>query len=170
MNKKFLFTAASITVFILILVLLLSPKKNSTPAPSEAVGGVGSNIVPINLSKEKRDAAMVYTASIEHKLPLVDENFPTSVGINTSIRLSRADFDLAEIVHLDINGLAYISKDELDEKNNPNLTAFKESYLRAIDLLEGQNIDPKKLIFVFGDKQYMQTTALYWIDQLGLSK
>ncbi len=54
MNKKFLFTAASITVFILILVLLLSPKKSSTPAPSEAVGGVGSNIVPINLSKEKR--------------------------------------------------------------------------------------------------------------------
>ncbi len=167
--NKFFTTALAISSLVFILVLLLSPKPSTsltTPTPSTTSSLAG--IVPLNLSKAKREAAMVYTASIEHKLPLVEEKFATSVGIITSIRIGRADYDPAEIVHLDINGLSYINKDELDEKENPNVTAFKESYLKAIELLEGQNIDPKKLIFVYGDKAYVQETATHWVDMLKL--
>lgn len=170
MNKKFLLTAASITIFILILVLLLSPKKNINPGGASDQRLDTRATIPINLSKEKRDATIAYTASIQHKLPLYQETFETSVGITTSIRISRADYDPAEIVHLDINGLSYINKQELNPKINSNITAFKESYLKAIEMLEGQNIDPKKLIFIYGDKQYVRETTQAWINALNLLK
>lgn len=69
---------------------------------------------------------------------------------------------------MEIYGLSYVNKDELDENKNPNVTAFKESYLKAIELLEGQNIDPKKLIFYYGSQDYVRETARTWVDKLKL--
>ena len=68
----------------------------------------------------------------------------------------------------------YHHKDEIenradgDEQKNPNVTAYKESYAKALEMLEGQNIDPKKLIFIYGDKEYVRKTTQYWIDSLKL--
>lgn len=167
MNKKFLIIVAGTSIFILILVLLLSPrKKTSLPA------GLPASTEPTrtelaDLSAEKRRDTMVYVASIENKLPLYLESFETSVGITTSINLYRLDDDEAEVVRLEIYGLSYLNADA-DEKKNPNVTAFKESYLKAIEMLEGQNIDPKKLIFIYGDKEYVRTTSQAWITSLKL--
>jgi hypothetical protein len=100
-------------------------------------------------------------------LPLYLESFPTSVGLTTSINLYRLDSDEAEVVRLEIYGLSYLNE-EADEQKNPNVTAFKESYLKAIEMLEGQNIDPKRLIFIFGDKEYVRKTSAAWISALNL--
>lgn len=110
---------------------------------------------------------MVYVESIEKKLPLYLESFETSVGITTSINLYRLDDDEAEVVRLEIYGLSYLNK-EADEKKNPNVTAFKESYVKAMEMLESQNIDPKKLIFIYGDKEYIRKTSQAWVDALKL--
>jgi len=170
MNKKFFVLAGGISLFILILVLVFSPKKNSTLSPATSATTALSEIVPINLSQEKRNAIIVYTASIKDKLPLREEEFQTSASITTSISISRNDNDPAEIVHLDINGISYINKNELDETKNPNVTAFKESFQKAIEMLESQNIDPKRLIFSYSDRSYVRETANYWIDKLNLLK
>ncbi|PIR99016.1 hypothetical protein COT87_01695 [Candidatus Collierbacteria bacterium CG10_big_fil_rev_8_21_14_0_10_44_9] len=166
MNKKFFLIAAVVTVFILILVLLISPRRSSTPTPNEAKGEVRRTKL-IDLSKEKRNQTMIYVESIEGKLPLYLENFETSVGITTSINIYRVGDDEAEIVRLEIYGLSYLNSDS-DEKKNPNVTAYKESYTKAMEMLEGQNIDPKKLIFIYGDKEYVRQTTQIWIDQLKL--
>ena len=110
---------------------------------------------------------MIYVDSIESKLPIYLEDFETSVGITTSINLYRIDDDPAEIVRLEVYGLSYLNQ-ESDEKKNPNVTAFKESYAKAIEMLESQNIDPKKLIFIYGDKEYVRTTSKHWIEKLKL--
>lgn len=110
---------------------------------------------------------MIYVESIEKKLPIYLENFKTSVGITTSINLYRAKDDEAEVVRLEIYGLSYLNSDS-DPKKNPNVTAFKESYLKAIEMLESQNIDPKKLIFIYGDKEYVRKTSQIWIKDLDL--
>lgn len=167
MNKKFFLIAAGVSIFILVLVLVLSPKKNvSAPASSTSQEEV---IRPelIDLAKEKRRETMVYVTSIESKLPLYLKDFETSVGITTSINIYRLKDDDAEIVRLEIYGLSYLNN-ESDEKKNPNVTAFKESYLKAIEMIEGQNIDPKKLIFIYGDKEYVRTTSQAWVDTLKL--
>ena len=79
MNKKFLIIAASITVLVMILVLILSPKKNvSPPLPTTDSQLPPTRTELIDLSVEKRRDAMVYTASIEKKLPLYLKEFQTS--------------------------------------------------------------------------------------------
>jgi hypothetical protein len=168
LDKKFFITAAGITIVVLVLVLILSPKRKTTPATSTTpTRSALSDIVPINLSKEKRDSATIYTSSIESKLPLHLSGFTTSVDIVTAIDITHLDADPAEAVNLSIAGLSYISK-EADESKNPNVTAFKESYGKAMEMLESQNIDPKKLIFIYGDKDYVRTTSQAWVDALKL--
>lgn len=166
-KNKFVLTAAGISVFILFLILIFSPQKTqvtSSPTPS-STSQLRSELV--DLSKERRNQAMVYVDQIEKKLPIYLESFNTSVGITTSINLYRLDTDEAEIVRLEIYGLSYLNADS-SEKKNPNVTAFKESYRKALDLLESNNIDPKKLIFVYGDKEYVRTTSEAWIKALNL--
>jgi hypothetical protein len=170
LKNKFVLTAVSISLFILLLVLILSPKKSSSPTPTPSSSGLAtSSLELVDLSKEKRDAAMIYVASIETKLPLSLEKFETSVGIVTGINIYQGKNDPAELVRLEISGLSYINKNEVDEQKNPNVTAFKESYLKAIEMLEGQNIDPKKLVFYYSHQEYIRQTAREWVDKLKLA-
>lgn len=167
MNKKFFLIAAGVSIFILVLVLVFSPKKSSTlPAPSPLASSIPLPEL-IDLSKEKRNQTMIYVESIESKLPLYLKDFETSVDIATSINIYRLKDDDAALVRLEIYGLSYLNADS-DEQKNPNVTAFKESYLKAMEMIEGQNIDPKKLIFIYGDKDYVRKTAQIWIDTLKL--
>lgn len=168
MNKKFLLIASGITIFILILVLVFSPKKNLNPAgPAQRDDSRAVRPELIDLARDQRNQAMIYVSAIEDKLPLYLESFETSVGITTSINIYRASDDEAEIVRLEIYGLSYLNSDG-DEQKNPNVTAYKESYAKALEMLEGQNIDPKKLIFIYGDKEYVRKTTQIWIDALKL--
>ena len=159
--------AISVSLFILVLVIILSPKKNvDDPNPSAPQDEIVRPEL-VDLAKEKRNEAMIYVDSIESKFPLYLKDFETSVGITTSINIYRVTDDDAEIVRLEIYGLSYLNQ-ESDEKKNPNVTAFKESYQKAMEMIEGQNIDPKKLIFVYGDKEYVRITSQIWIDSLKL--
>lgn len=167
MNKKFFLIAASITIFILVLVLIFSPKKSSNLPQSLPTSTPVTRPELIDLTQEKRRATMVYVSSIESKLPIYLESFNTSVGITTTINLYRLKDDEAEVVRLEIYGLSYMNI-ESDPLKNPNVVAYKESYLKAIELLESKNIDPKKLIFIYSDKEYIRKTSSTWIDALKL--
>lgn len=167
MNKKFFLIAAGITIFILILVLIFSPKKSQGPASNFTPQPESERPELIDLARDQRNQAMIYVSTIEDKLPLYLESFKTSPGITTSINIYRASDDEAEIVRLEIYGLSYLNSDS-DEKKNPNVTAYKESYAKALEMLESQNIDPKKLIFIYGDKEYVRQTTQIWIDALKL--
>lgn len=168
MNKKFFIIAGVATLTILVLTIIFSPKQESSstvPSPTPFVQAERTELV--DLAKEKRQQAMVYVSSIESKLPIYLESFSTSVNIMTSINLYRLKDDPAEIVRLEIYGLSYLNQ-ETNPKKNPNITAFKESYNKAIELLESKNIDPKKLIFIYGDKEYVRKTSELWINSLNL--
>lgn len=166
-NKTFLIIAG-LSLLVLILVIILSPKKPSeiSTEPGATSPGVEREEL-VDLSKEKRQQAMIYVESIEKKLPLYLDSFHTSVGIITTINIYRLKDDEAEVVRLEVYGLSYLNEDS-DPVKNPNVTAYKESYLKAIEMLESQNIDPKKLIFIYGDKEYVRKTTLKWISDLNL--
>lgn len=159
--------ALGITAGIGLLVIILSPKKSSAPVSRE-LSSPAPRTELINLSEEKRRTTMIYVDQIEAKLPLYLENFKTSVGINTTINIYRLDSDEAEVVRLEIYGLSYLNTDS-NEAKNPNVTAYKESYAKAMEMLESKNIDPKRLIFIYGDKEYVTKTANRWISDLKLS-
>ena len=158
-----------ISILILILVLIFSPKRSSNPSlqkPSLSVSTLRPSL--INLSDQKRTTAIAYVQAISSKLPLYQEGFKTSVGIDTTINIYRLKSDDPAVVRLEIYGLSYINKDANPQKN-PNVTAYKESYIHAMSMLESVNIDPKKLIFIYGDKEYVRTNTQTWIDALKLT-
>ena len=166
LKNKSVQIALGVSLGILVLVLLFSPKKQTSNIDAPASTSLTRTDL-VDLSKEKRNNAMIYVASIEDKLPLYLEGFNTSVDITTSINVYRVKDDEAEVVRLEIYGLSYLNQDA-NEKTNPNVTAFKESYQKAIEMIEGVNIDPKKLIFIYGDKEYVTKTTQVWIDALKL--
>lgn len=164
-NKTVIFVIG-LSLLLLVIVIILSPEKTTT-TPLPSTQPESQRVELVDLSKEKRQQSMIYVESIENKLPLYLESFQTSVGITTSINIYRLADDEAEIVRLEIYGLSYLNEDS-DPAKNPNVTAFKESYLKAIEMLEGQNIDPKKLIFIYGDKEYVRKTTQIWLKDLNL--
>jgi hypothetical protein len=167
LKNKTVLIVTGLSVLILIIIIILSPKQTASPTPTPTPNYDAERTELIDLSQEKRQQAMIYVESIETKLPLYLESFPTSVGLDTSINIYRLKDDPAEVVRLEIYGLSYLNQ-ESDPSKNPNVTAFKESYLKAIEMLEGQNIDPKRLIFIYGDKEYVRTTTISWINALKL--
>jgi len=171
LQNKSVKIALGIGIFILIFVIILSPKKNVNPAGSaqqiDSQAPKTERPELIDLAANKRQQAAAYVSSIKDKLPIYLESFPTSADITTTINLYRLSDDPSEVVRLEIYGLSYINIDS-DETKNPNVTAYKESYLKAIELLESKNIDPKKLIFIYGDIEYVRKTTEAWIDALKL--
>jgi hypothetical protein len=160
--------AIGITIFILILVIIFSPKRTINPGNANPTPSSSSGVTTlVNLSEQKRIETSNYVSAIASKLPLYQESFMTSVGIDTTINIYRLETDDPAIVRLEIYGLSYMNKDTNPQKN-PNVTAYKESYLKAISMLESVNIDPKRLIFIYGDKEYIRTTTKAWIDALQL--
>lgn len=132
------------------------PSSSATPFTTQIIDLAQSRLPLTGFDKE-----------LEKKLPLYLENFETSVDLNTNISIYRAKDDKSRVIHLEIYGLSYVNPNS-NETINPNVTAFKESYLKAMEMIEGQNIDPKKLIFIYGDKDYIRKTAQIWIDALKL--
>ena len=170
MNKKFFVIALVVSLSILLLVLLLSPK-SSQPPPTPSLPPSGTSQLRSELSSladDKKKAAVAYVSLVKDRLPIYYEGFETSVGIDTTINIFRLDGDPEEITRLEIYGLSYLYKDELDEQKNPNVTAFKESFNKALSILQESGIDPKQLVFVYGDKDYVRITSTYWVDKLGL--
>ena len=94
-------------------------------------------------------------------------DFKTTVGINLSIDITTHPTE-PSLTRLDITGLSYLNKDETDPKKNPNIQAISEGYAKALQLLKESGIEPKQLIFSFGEADSVRVTANYWVDNLGL--
>lgn len=152
---------------ILILVTILSPKRSINPAGNPLPSSSASSLSPslINLSEQKKADATNYLSSVSAKFPLSHADFATSVGITTNIDIYRLDSDPAGTIRLDITGLSYLNK---DAAKNPNAIAYKESYTRAMNMIEGVNVDPTKLVFIYSDIGYVSATTQAWIDALKL--
>lgn len=171
LHNRFLTTAIIISILIFILTLLLSPRPSqpttSLPLPNS------NNITQLraelsNLSEVKRQEAIAYYDLVSDNFPIYYPDFRTSVGISTEIHIFHFEDDPLELTRFEISGLSYVNKNELDESKNPNVTAFKESFQKGLSLLTEAQVDPKKLIFIYGDRDYVQSSASYWVDKLGL--
>jgi len=161
--------AVGASLGLLVLILFLSPHRPSSPSPSPAPLPSTTRPEIISLDDQARRAAAAYRPSIEGALPIYEENFNTSVGITTTLHLYILPDDPAETVRFEIYGLSYLNSDS-SPFTNPNITAFKESFEHGLQLLKNHGVDPTKLIFIYGDKQYVRETTAAWVTKLGLLK
>lgn len=172
--NKFLLTAVSISTTILFFILIIS-SRHSTPTPTTPPDSIQSKSTSpfsefTNLTEEKVKNATNYRNLVSDRFPMYLKDFKTSVGITTTINIHYLKDDDPSLMRLEIYGLSYINKDELDEKKNPNVTAFKESFIKALSLIREAGVDPNQLIFIYGDRADVRATATHWVEQLMLLK
>lgn len=168
--NKFLLTAVSISVVVLFLILIVTSGRSKSPTTLdlESDDPISNPFAEFtNLTEEKVNNAISYRKIIQDRLPIRMRDFKTSVGINLSIDITIHPSE-SSLTRLDITGLSYLNKEELDPKLNPNIQAFKEGYTKALQLLRESGIEPKQLIFSYGEADYVRATATYWVDKLGL--
>lgn len=170
--NKFLLTATTITLVVLffaVIVTSLSRDKASTENVSlptrESETSPFSEFT--NLTEEKVNNAISYRKLIEDRLPIYLSGFKTKSKIETTISISIHPTE-PSLTRLDISGISYLNKDELDPVKNPNISAFQESFARALALLREAGIEPRQLIFSYGEADYVRNTATIWVDKLGL--
>ncbi len=168
--NKFLLTAVSISVIVLFLILIVTSGRSMSPTTLdlESDDPISNPFAEFtNLTEEKVNNAISYRKIIQDRLPIRMRDFKTSVGIDLSIDITIHPSE-SSLTRLDITGLSYLNKDELDPKKNPNIQAFKEGYIKAIQLLRESGIEPKQLIFSYGEADYVRVTANYWVEEFKL--
>lgn len=168
--NKFLLTAVSISAVILFIILIVSSRRSSptTTLDLNSEDPVSNPFAEFtNLTEEKVNNAISYRKIIQDRLPIRMRDFKTSVGINLSIDITIHPSE-SSLTRLDITGLSYLNKDATDPKVNPNIQAFKEGYVKALQLLRESGIEPKQLLFSYGEADYVRVTANYWVEELKL--
>lgn len=168
--NKFLLISTTISLAILVIILLLSNKNPNTlsnaPEPLPSSNSPLSGFT--NLTEEKVNNASKYRSLVQDRFPIYIKEYKTSVDITTSIHIYYLSDDDPSIMRLEIYGISYLNKNELDPKKNPNIQAFQESFQQALKLITEVGVDPQQFIFLYGDKDYVHNTATYWVDKLGL--
>ncbi len=163
LKNKHVQLALGISLGILVLILLFSPHP-AGPASRDDSRALPSPYRPElqSVGDVRRLEASNYRRSVQDQLPIYQDDIQTSVGITTTLNLYFLGSDPPEIVRFEIYGVSYLGRDN-SEFTNKNITAFKETFTTGLTLLQDQGIDPTKLIFIYGDKQYVRDTATAWV-------
>lgn len=101
------------------------------------------------------------------KLPIYITDYRISNGMKTTLNVYSIDGDPEYLVHIEIYGVNY-EEQNTDPAQNPNVTAFVESFQEIKKQLSTRGVDLTKLYFVFGSREYIQKTAELWIKTFKL--
>lgn len=165
LKNKHVQLALGVSLGLLILTLLLSPRRPSPDVQPPLPSPYRPELQ--NVSVDQRLAATTYRSSIASQLPIYVESIPTSVNLPTTINIYFLPSDPPETLRFEIYGLSYLNRDS-SEFTNPNITAFRETFNHGLDLLRQKGIDPSQLIFIYGNKEYVRDTAQAWITKYAL--
>ena len=186
MNKKILLAFITITLFVSLVTLAILRYRSQKVAVTQTVPLIPSSSTPRVSRPEAEitrtpgipvqtdvsattkqitdEVSLLEKDKIFDSLPLRQENFVTSVGLKTTINIYSFFYDPASSIRLEIYGLNY----NLSELTGQNAIAFKESFLEAKKQLTAKGVVLKNLQVVYGNSQYIQDTATYWVKAFKL--
>lgn len=186
LNKKYFKPLAIIILIILIGFLIVFLSKPSTPkslflntipflnkkstAPSATENQFRStgtpqqtNIQAISSGVDK-SLSKIERDKVATVLPIRIEDFQTSTPLVTTINLYTLPSDPTESLRLEIYGINYNNS----EIQGDDAIAFKDSFLQIKKLLLTRKINLHNVLFIYGNRQYIQDTATYWVNQFKL--
>jgi hypothetical protein len=177
-NKKIIILI-SLAVFVILVIITINKSltsKQSTTKPllplETSTGSKTKTYFPPTTDTSKLSQKVSDSTSqkevdkIKDLLPIYIEKFSTSVNIDTTINVFQLKSDPKQVVHLEIYQVNYVLSEIKTE--NPNPTAFKESFVYIKNFLQEKGIDLNKMQIIYGDRNYIQTTSEYWIKALNL--
>jgi hypothetical protein len=176
MPKKLILPLTVILILAIGIIIYLSLqnkaiKQTATPSTPDTTSTNSFPSTPsefgtwVSVTKGP-DSAKEEMKKLTPHLPIKIEGFETSAKITTSINIHILPDDPDTAVRLEIYGPNYNQSDP--SLKNPNTLAFKESFLKAKEIIKSHNVDPTKLQIIYGPRQYIQQTASIWVDTLGL--
>jgi hypothetical protein len=120
-----------------------------------------------DLSKKVSDqVSQKEKGKITPLLPINVQNFQTSVGITTNFNIFSIASDPSQVLHVEIYGINYYLSDA--SSDNPQAVAFSESFTEAKKILSEKGVDLNNLQVLYGNRDYIQTTAEIWIKTFSL--
>ncbi len=113
-----------------------------------------SNQIPDTVSQKEK-------SKIAPFLPINVQNFKTSVGITTNFNIFSIESEPSQVIHAEVYGINYYLSDA--NTNNPQAVAFVESFNQIKKLLSDKGVDVSKLQILYGNREYIQSTAENWV-------
>jgi hypothetical protein len=185
-NKKIIATVSLVGLALFILVSFLvqpsvkeaifeltvpllpsqpTPQITAIPIPP-AVSPIVPRQTNVDTITSKGDSAksLIERNKISPDLPIRVDNFETSLKQKTTINIFTLPSDPKSIIHIEIYGVNY----NHPETNQSDALAFKESFLLAKKALTTRGVNIRSLQITFGNRQYIQDTATYWVETFKL--
>lgn len=184
-TSLYLFIAFLTIILVTFLVISLTKPKNpnstflntipllnqnATLAPTSTTNNFQSTNTPPQTNmdnvqnKVDSNLSSVEKEKILSILPTRIDDFKTSTALVTTINLYSLPTDPLESVRLEIYNLNF---------NNSLLTstdaiAFKDSFIEIKKILLVRKVNLKNLQIIYGNRQYIQDTATYWVNSFKL--
>lgn len=181
-NKTFLIFLGIIGVILFALIVYFSVTRSQTakqistvpiiptgtipnvsevgvPQPVAVDVSTLSNQIPDTVSQKEK-------SKIAPFLPINVQNFETSVGITTNFNIFSIDSEPSQVIHAEVYGINYYLSDATTD--NPQAVAFIESFNQIKKLLSDKGVDVSKLQILYGNREYIQSTAENWIKTFNL--
>lgn len=131
---------------------------STTPIPNPTTK------IELVLEKIPDEVSSLEVDKIASFLPIRINDFSTSLGIKTTINIYQSQYDPSSTVRFEIYNLNYNER----YLQGRNAIAFKESFLEAKKQLASQKVNLKNLQILYGNRQYIQDTATYWVKAFKL--
>ncbi len=146
---------------------LISPKKTTTKTPViqkkvELISNSQTNNLKV-INKIPSETSIVEIEKIVDSLPIRLNDYATNTGLKTTINIYKSAVDEDSILRLEIYGINYNEQ----SLTGQNALAFKESFLEAKKYLP-KTINLKNTQIIYGNRQYIQDTATYWVNNFKL--
>ena len=177
--KPFLVIAIPAAVVLLAISLPFNPKKEEdssssfTTTSQEETEGEPFIFSPFGkkeVSQQEEGASDVAAETsldrLYPDLPIYIESNETSVGITTTINIYRTVMDPWNLIRLEIYGPDY--HHPVIDKDDPNMVAFKETFLKAKDILSAKGINLSELNIEYSTVPYVRDVAEFWVENLYL--
>lgn len=145
----------------------LSPVPVNTSENNTFAGKFANEGVYESESPPDYSVSITAREKLKRHLPLYIEDFETSVGITTTTHIFVVPGDRKDTVRVEIYGIEYFNRD-IRQEYALDATAFKESFLKVKELIESKGVLVSDLKFIFGTRDFIQSTANYWVDTFKL--
>lgn len=155
--------------FFINSVPFLSNDSNKLPTPTPTESFNGSGIPAQTNYKKVADQITSEVSSIEKEkiidiLPVRINNFDSGTQIKTTINVFTLASDPPQSVRIEIYGPNF---------NNSSLTsqdafAFKNSFNEIKKVFAKNNVNLNNLQIIYGNRQYIQDTATFWVKEFKL--
>jgi hypothetical protein len=150
-------------------VPLIPENKTSTNTSAQTIIQV-SPVVPkqTNLSaivsKGSPSKSETEIQKIKSSLPITIKDFETSTKQKTTVSIFSLPSDPVSVLRIEVYGINF-NNPQLDQIDAQN---FKESFVLAKKALTSRGINVNNLQIIYGNRQYIQDTASYWVSAFGL--